>query len=65
VVLDDQEVIMFTLEVRPAEGGEDAVRFAAELTDSVLAGARRAGVDTSVVSATDRGHVVTLAADPG
>lgn len=56
---------MVTVEIRPAEGGDDAVRFAGELRDVVCTAARRSGVDAAVTTSSDRGHVLELAAAPG
>ena len=56
---------MSTVEIRPAEGGDDAVRFAGELRDAVCAAARRAGGDARVTATTDRGHTLELPDTPG
>lgn len=62
----NQEVtVMSTVEIRPAEGGDDAVRFAGELRDAVCAGARRSGADVRVTATAERGHTLELSAAPG
>lgn len=51
------------LEVRPGEGGEDAVLFAEELTSALCAHARRRGLDVQPIS--DRSKIsTTLMPDP-
>jgi protein subunit release factor A len=55
---------MYTVEIRPADGGDDATRFAGELTDMVLAAARRGDL-AAEVTASGRTTTISVDSAPG